>query len=350
MKKLFALFLMMTISLMVLTGCGDKNTDTPDKTNDAAHETSSDSGDKIVLRLAHAAGMEEPTHLTAVYIADELNKRSNGQIEVQVFPAGQLGDQIACIEGVMQGTIDISVNSAVTVSNWAPQLKILDLPYLISDTDEADSLFDGEVGQMMLDLLDDVNLIGLGWGENGFRQLYNNVRPINTVEDLKNLKIRSMETPISVQMFQSWGVDPTVIPWMETYTALQQGTVDGGDGPATVWAGSQMGTVVKYVSLTNHLYTAGLIVGSKVSFDKLPSETVQLIKEVGQDAGVYMRGLVRDMESEALESLEADGTVVNEVPAETRKQMAELASSVYDANRDEIGAEFFDEVMSKLGK
>ena len=145
MKKLFALFLMMTMSLMALTGCGGKNADMPDKTNDTMLETSTGSGEKIILRLAHAAGMEEPTHLTAVYIADELNKRSDGQIEVQVFPSGQLGDQIACIEGVMQGTIDISVNSAVTVSNWAPQLKILDLPYLISDTNEADSLFDGEV-------------------------------------------------------------------------------------------------------------------------------------------------------------------------------------------------------------
>jgi len=306
--------------------------------------------DKILLRLAHAAGMEEPTHYTSVFVAEELQKRSGGQIEVQVFPAGQLGDQIAIIEGCMQGTIDLAVNSAVTISNWVPQMKILDLPYLIANTDEADALFNGEVGKMLMDTVGPVNLVGLGWGENGFRQIYNNVHPIKSVSDLKGLKIRSMETPIAVQMFQSWGVDPTVIPWMETYTALQQRTIDGGDGPAPVWAGSQMGTVVKYISLTNHLYTAGIIVASKPTMDKLPPETVALIKEVGKDAGEYMKTLVRGKENEAIASMEKDGAVTNVVPDEVRHEMAEMAKGVYSANRNEIGTDFFDKVMTILGK
>ncbi len=305
---------------------------------------------KHVLRLAHNAGLQEPTHLAAVYFAEELQKRSNGDIIVNVFPSGQLGDQVNIAEAVMEGTIDVSVNTAVTLSNWLPQLTVLDLPYLFFDTKEADEVFSGEMLELLNELIAGLKLEVLGWGENGFRQFYNNVKPINAVADLKGLKVRSMSSPIAVQILESWGTIPTPMPWMEVMTGLQQGTVDGGEGPLTVWAGAQMGTAVKYISITNHQYTTGMIFASQVAMAKLPPEVAKLVREVGHDAGDYMKRISREMEADALKSLETAGAVMNVVPDDVLKEMAELTRPTYEANRESIGPEFYDRFMALLEK
>lgn len=331
MKKIITISLILAVFLVVFAGAAC-------------------AAPKHVLRLGHNAGLQEPTHLAAVYFADELKKRSNGDVVVNVFPSGQLGDQVNIAEAVMEGTIDVSVNTAVTLSNWLPQLTVLDLPYLFFDTKEADAVFSGELIELLDELIGGLKLEVLGWGENGFRQFYNNVRPINAVADFKGLKVRSMSSPIAVQILQSWGTIPTPMPWMETMTGLQQGTVDGGEGPLVVWAGAQMGTAVKYISITNHQYTTGMIFASKATMGKLPSEVAELVREVGSDAGAYMKEISRKMEEEARNSLEAAGAVVNVVPDEVRREMAELTKGIYTANRESIGPEFYDRFMKLLGK
>ena len=225
------------------------------------------------LRFAHGSSTSEPIHIAAEYMAEELEERSDGRIKVEIYPSATLADQVPACEMLMDGTLDFFGGSVVAVENYIDEFKIVDLPYLVSDYESADAMFEGEIGQELSDMLPEIGMENLGWCEYGFRNTFNNIRPIESVEDFKGLKIRAIESPISVGMWTEFGTDPTVMGWSDVYSGLQMGTVDeGADGPNALFASAQMETVCKYMSTTQHMYTPGVILASKATMDKLPED------------------------------------------------------------------------------
>jgi TRAP-type C4-dicarboxylate transport system substrate-binding protein len=220
----------------------------------------------------------------------------------------------------------------------------------VSDSDSADKLYDGEVGEKLAAMMPDIGIYCLGWCEYGFRNTYNNIRPITTVDDFKGLKMRSIESSISVDMWTAFGADPTVMGWTDVYTGLQMGTVDGADGPNTLFQTSKMEEVVKYMSTTQHMYTPGMIQASKAAMDKLPPDLWKIVQEVGKEAADYMKKMTRESQEKAVETMKANGLQVNEVSDDVRGQLSDLCKDIYTKNRDVIGADFYDYVMGVLGR
>src|SRR5690242_11382925 len=159
--------------------------------------------------------------------AREVEARTSGRYKVQNFYAGALGAERESIEGVQLGTLDLTLTSTGPVPNFVPEVAILDIPFLFRDYAHARAVLDGPIGQEMLKKFEPKGIEALAWGENGFRNMTNSKHPVKTPDDLKGLKMRTMENPIHIQAYKAFGIIPTPMAFTEVYTALQQGTVDG---------------------------------------------------------------------------------------------------------------------------
>ena len=341
MKKKLLAFVLIMVMIFTMAACGD-NSDGGDATVD--------DGQTYTLRFAHGSSTSEPIHLAAEYMAEQLEERSNGRITMEIYPSATLADQVPACEMMMDGTLDFFGGSVVAVENYLDAFKIVDLPYLVSDYESADALYDGEIGAELDAMLPEIGLENLGWCEYGFRNTFNNIRPIESADDLKGIKMRAIESSISVGMWTAFGTDPTVMGWSDVYTGLQMGTVDGADGPNALFASAQMETVVKYMSTTQHMYTPGVILASKQTMDSLPEDLAELVREVGAEAAQKMKELTRTTQEEAAQQMADNGLIINEVSPEVRAELAELCAGIYEENREIIGADFYDKVMAQLGR
>lgn len=337
MKKKISVLILIVVLIFTMVACGNSS-------------SGDDSEQTYTLRFAHGSSTSEPIHLAAEYMAEQLKERSNGRVTMEIYPSATLADQVPACEMMMDGTLDFFGGSVVAVENYIDAFKIVDLPYLVSDYESADALYGGEIGEELSAMLPDIDLENLGWCEYGFRNTFNNKRPIEKVEDLKGLKIRAIESSISVGMWTAFGTDPTVMGWSDVYTGLQMGTVDGADGPNALFASAQMETVVKYMSTTQHMYTPGVILASKKTMDSLPEDIAALVREVGAEAAAKMKETTRTTQEEAAQKMADNGLIINEVSPEVRAELADLCADVYAENRDVIGAEFYDKAMKQLGR
>ena len=159
-----------------------------------------------------------------------MDQATGGKVKVDVYAADQLtgGNQSEGIQALMNGDpVQISMHSNLIYSAFDPRFNVVSLPYLFDSVEDADAKLDGEAGQKMDEILSSYDLHCMGMAENGFRQLTNGVRPVRSVEDMKNLKVRVAGSNLLMKCYELWGADATNMNWSETYTALQQGTVDG---------------------------------------------------------------------------------------------------------------------------
>ena len=166
--------------------------------------------------------------------AREVEKRTNGRYKIQNFYSGALGAERESIEALQVGTLDLTMTSTGPIPNFVPEVAILDIPFLFRDYAHARAVLDGPIGQDMLKKFDAKGITALAWGENGFRHMTNSKRPVNVPDDLKGLKMRTMENPVHIQAYKAFGIIPTPMAFTEVFTALQQGTVDGQENPVSV--------------------------------------------------------------------------------------------------------------------
>jgi tripartite ATP-independent transporter DctP family solute receptor len=254
--------------------------------------------------------------------AKEIEKRTNGRFKVQNFYSGALGAERESIEGVQLGTLDLTMTSTGPVPNFVPEIAILDIPFLFRDYAHARGVLDGPIGQDLLKKFEAKGLVGLAWGENGFRHMTNNKRPVNAPDDLKGLKMRTMENPIHIQAYKQFGILPTPMAFTEVFTALQQGTVDGQENPLSVISAGKLGQVQKHVSLTGHVYSPALILMSKVRWDKLSAADKQAFLDSAKEAVKVNRARIDDDERRVVAELKGQGVTVVENVDKSKFQAA----------------------------
>jgi tripartite ATP-independent transporter DctP family solute receptor len=274
--------------------------------------------------------------------AKELEKRTNGRFKVQNFYSGALGAERESIEGVQLGTMDLTMTSTGPVPNFVPEVAILDIPFLFKDYAQARSVLDGPIGQEMLAKFEAKGLKGLAWGENGFRHMTNNKRPINSPDDLKGLKMRTMENPIHIQAYKQFGILPTPMAFTEVFTALQQGTVDGQENPLSVISAGKLGQVQKHVSLTGHVYSPALILMSKARWDKLSAADKQAFLDSAKEAVKANRARIDEDEKRVIGELKSQGVTVVENVDKSKFQAALAPTFV------EFGKKFGQENIDRI--
>ena len=246
--------------------------------------------------------------------AREVEKRTNGRYKVQTFYSGSLGGERESIEAVQLGTQELTLTSTGPVPNFVPETKILDVPFLFRDKAHARAVLDGPIGQEMLAKFDAKGMKALVWAENGFRHMTNSKRDVKVPEDLKGLKMRTMENPVHIAAYKGFGIVTTPMAFPEVFTALQQGTVDGQENPLSVIIASKFDQVQKHLSLTGHVYSPCLILMNKASFDKLAPADKQAFLDAAKEAAKANRARVDEDDAKGVADLRAKGmTVIDNV-------------------------------------
>lgn len=249
-------------------------------------------------KLYTATAADHVYTMGAQRFADFVKERSGGRLKVTIFPSGQLakGEREA-LEGLQQGTIDMYVGSTGPVGNFAPAFQMLDVPFMFRDFAHVDKVLDGPTGKSILGELDRAQIKGLAFWENGFRNLTNSKHAVRQPNDVKDIKLRTMENKVHIEAWKSLGAAPTPMAWGEVYGALQSHVIDGQENPIAVIYSAQLAPVQKYMTLTRHVYSPAIIAISLARWNDLPKADQDLMQKTAVEVAAYQRKLGRDQEA-----------------------------------------------------
>jgi tripartite ATP-independent transporter DctP family solute receptor len=298
------------------------------------------------IRVATVALPETTIGQSLVKWKEVLDKHSGGQLQVQILDRGVMGGDREMIEGCRLGTLDTAIVSGSVLANIIPQYFMIPLPYLFNNHQEANAFLDGPLGQKMFTMLEDKNLVGLGWATWSFRGIWNNARPITKPEDLKGLKIRTVETPLDMDTINNMGGIATPMAWNEALLGMRQGTVDGISTTYGLGYHLKLYEIAKYATRTKHYYETAPLIMSKKLFDQFSPEEQKMIKESAAEALLWAREQQADFDDKSDALLEEKGVKVNSLSAEAFEAFRKLTRPEYQQFRPKIGAEFMDECMN----
>jgi tripartite ATP-independent transporter DctP family solute receptor len=274
------------------------------------------------LRFAHTLPPSDTHNAAALQFAEVVKAKTNGQIVVEVHPAGALGNDPGILANLRTGVLEIGLAGNPFFTSFAPKLNALDLPYLFADYAHVYRVVDGPVGEKLLAELEANQLKGLAFWEIGFRNLTNSVRPVRLPDDIKGLKIRTTPNPAHVTAFRALGAIPTPMPFPEVYLALQTKAVDGQENPVGLIFASKFHEVQKHMTLTQHAYTVSIVAMNLGRFNALaPGERAALVA-AAREAAAHQRKLNRASEGDALAKIKQAGVEVVESPDTARFRAA----------------------------
>jgi len=270
--------------------------------------------DPITLRLAHVVNEQDGFHIAAVKFQDLVAERTEGAVNIELYPNASLGDERTLLEGMQIGTVDMGVITNGPVANFVEEMAVFELPFLFPSPQAAYDVLDGPIGQELLDKLSEVNLKGLAYAERGFRNLTNSERPVNAPEDMEGLRIRVMENPVYVDTFRALGANAIPMAWTEALTAMQQGTIDGQENPVNVIHSFKLYETQDYMTLSRHTYAPAIFVMGMPVWNKLPEAAQAVVVQAAQEAAEHERRVNAEMESEQLAELREAGMQINDTP------------------------------------
>lgn len=334
-KKFVSIILIVVLVLITAVGCGNDAS-----SNSSASKTKED--ETITIRVGHVLAPTHPYTLGLDKFAEIVDEKTEGKVNVEVFHSSQLGNERDMIEGLQLGTLEMTLVSTAPLSSFTKDFLVFDLPFIFKDTENARKVVDSEIGQNLLDTLQSQGIIGLCYLENGFRNVTNSKRPINTPEDLKGLKIRTMENPVHMESFNAMGASATPMAFGELFTALQQGTIDGQENPLPIIETSKFYEVQKYLSITEHFYAPSPLLISQEFYNGLDSEIQNAIMEAAKEARSYERQLIDDMNAELMVELKNKGMEIN---TPDKAPFMDAVKPVYEKFEKDIPAELVQSVI-----
>ena len=263
------------------------------------------------LKLAHAAPETDLQQTLSLFFKEQVEARTNGSVTVTIFPQGQLGNDQAMIDGARSGIIDIVMTGLNNLSGLVPDAGAFELPFMFPNRDLAYKVLDGEVGQGVSAQFTQHGLKMLGYPENGYRNMTNNRGPIRVPADVAGLNMRVNNSKALNDMFAALGANPTQLPVAELYTALETGVVDAQDHPIGIVLSFKFNEVQKYLSLSQHAYSALALAMNDAKFNGLTADEQKVILEVGAEAVAMQRKLAQEKEASMIAELKAAGMEVN---------------------------------------
>ncbi|MDR1828266.1 MAG: TRAP transporter substrate-binding protein [Methylobacteriaceae bacterium] len=265
---------------------------------------------KYEFKLASVVSEDHPYGHGQNFFKDELAKRSNGNIVIQNYFGTLGGSERDLLESTQHGAIEMVLIASSVVSAYDKRFNLFNFPYLFDSPEHGFKAIDGQVGKDLEAIADKQGLKVIAWFINGVHSVTNSKRAINTVEDMKGLKLRCMESPVIIATWKSLGAVPTPMALGETFTALQQGTVDGQENATTASWANKYYEVQKYLGLTNHMFNPGPVVMNKQKFESLPKDVQDLLVQVGKEATAFQREEWKRQDALAVQRMKDYGLTV----------------------------------------
>jgi len=287
--------------------------------------------DVKTLKLAHGLDITHPVHQGMEFMAQRVAEKSQGKLQLELYPSQQLGTERQCLELLQIGSLAMTKVSAAVMENFSPQIQVLSLPYIFRDRDHHYRVLDGPIGVDLLQQSEQYWLRGLTYFDAGQRSFYSK-EPVHQPEDLKNKKIRVQESVTAMNLVRSLGGSPTPIAWGELYTALQQGVVDGAENNPPSFHTSRHYEVCKYYTLNEHTAVPDILVISTIAWNQLTEEEQVWVQEAADEAKTYQRKLWQQTEQKALDAVVAAGV---EIIRPDKNLFAEKTKSLFEDYKDQ---------------
>jgi tripartite ATP-independent transporter DctP family solute receptor len=280
------------------------------------------------IKFGHLNNADHPVSFGVKRFAELLAAKSGGKLKVQEFPSSTLGNELQQQSALQGGVQEMSAPATTSLAGIVKEFGLVDFPFAVADFAQADALLDGPFGQALIAKLPEKGLVALGYWDLGFRNVTNSKRPITRPEDLDGLKLRVIPNPVFLDTFKAFKANPVPMPFAELYGALEMKAVDGQENPFAVILSNKFYEVQKYVSATNHVYAANIVLVSKRFWDKLSPAEQKMMNDAANETRAYQRRVSRAAAQKAVGELQDKGMQFNEPSAAERRRMAEVAKPV----------------------
>lgn len=303
-----------------------------------------------MIRFGYGLNEDSNQGRAAKLLSEEVAKASGGKLKVRTFGAASLGPDDQMQNALIGGAQEMMVGSTATLVGITKEMAVWDTPFLFNSAEQADKVLDGPVGREIMDKLEEKGLVGLVYWENGFRNMTNNVRPIEKMEDFDGIKLRVMPNPVFLETFKLMGANAVPLPFSELFTALETKAVDGQENPFNTILSSKFFEVQKYLTVTNHVYSPWIVTASKRWWDGLSKTEQDIIMQAAVKARDFERKDTREEAAKALAQLKENGMQVNEIsPAEVQR-MRDKAQPAIKQVANTVGQQLFDQVQAEVKK
>lgn len=332
LKRFIAAILVVSMSAALFTGCRGIGEEV-----DGADGT-------YTFQVGHVVTADHSYHLGLQKFAELLSEKTGGKATVEIFPAGQLGNEADLIEGLTMGTIDMALCNSGNLASFTNAYEVFDLPFLFRDEAHAHAVLDGEIGRDALASLDGVGIKGLANWENGFFCTWNNKHPIEEPEDMEDLRIRANNNPIHIKSYDEMGASAVTMGWSEVYSAIQNGTVDGVSVSIPSMYTANIQEVAPYISTSSEFYVTCILMMSMERFEKLPEDIQTALLEAAEEATVYQREVNAQQTNEYLQILKDEGYTVTEVDKEAFKDAC--WDAIYERYAEQVGEDKIQSILN----
>ncbi|WP_029770430.1 TRAP transporter substrate-binding protein [Pseudogulbenkiania sp. MAI-1] len=301
-----------------------------------------------MIRFGYGLAEDSNQGRAVKFFVDELAKRSGGKLRAKGFGGASLGNDIQMQNALVGGAQEMMVGSTATLVGVVKEFGVYDLPFLFANEKEADAVLDGPFGQKLMARLPEKGLVGLSYWENGFRNVTNTKRPITRLEDLQGVKLRVMQNPVYIDMFNSFGANAVPMAFSELFTALETKAVDGQENPVNTIQSSKFYEVQKYLSMTRHVYSPWIVLVSKRWWEGLSKDERKVIQEAANAARDFERKDTRAEAERGIAFLRKQGMQVNFVNTAELQRMREKAKPAFDKFAADSGAAVLKELQAAL--
>lgn len=303
------------------------------------------------IRIVSLANTNDEDYAGAVAFKEVVERESAGAIDVVIFTGGQLcGSPTECLLALQGGVMDIFMSTLGGLANFYPEIQFLDLPYLLPDEETLEQVFRGPLVEELREaLLDETGLRLMTVGNTGgWRNIANTRREIRTPEDLKGLKLRTINSPIQIELTRALGASPTPIPWPELYIALATGTVDGSKNGLTDIVGMGFEEHIKYVTMDGHAYMSALWLMNNESFNSLSPKLREVVERGFEELQEVTMRVPKERRDAAIATFEEAGGTITWLTPEEKAKFAEAAKPVYGWYTNQFGRIWLDRVEAAV--
>lgn len=338
MKKTVISILSLSACTIALSACGGGS--------GGENSGGSESEENVTMRLAHSGSDSHQYQIAAEHFKETVEEKTDGSVEIDIHGNATVGSEDEAIEQIQDGTLDMTTVAAdSSFANTVPEMNLFGIPYIFEDTEHVYNTLDGDIGQELLDTVDESNMNGLGYWEVGMRNVTNNSVEIESPEDMDGLSIRVQPSQVWEAHMQALGASPTPVDFNELYSALDQGVVDGQENPLPTIDSMNFYEVQDYVSLTEHTYSPAIVLMSTNATENLSEDQLTAVEDAVEETTDYHRDYLAEQEEEILTKLEEEGVTITTDP--DREAFREATQDVASVVENEVPSELVERVRNQ---
>ena len=305
------------------------------------------------IKFGHLNNADHAVSFGVKRFAELVAAKSGGKLKVQEFPASTLGNELQQQSALQGGVQEMSAPATTSLAGIVKEFGLVDFPFSVGSFAQADALLDGPLGQALIAKLPEKGLVALGYWDLGFRNVTNSKRAITKAEDLDGLKIRVIPNPVFLDTFKAFKANPVPMPFAELYGALESKAVDGQENPFAVILSNKFFEVQKFVSATNHVYAANIVLVSKKFWDQLTPAEQKMMRDAADEARGYQRQVSRAAAQKSVGELQSKGMQFNDVAPAEQARMRQIAKPVIDrfaATYDPATVKLYNDELARIRK